>query len=87
MNTMSTASKIIDDAMSLPEADRSYLAAKLLESLDGGQPDEISPEWREELSRRVREIDEGRATMVPHTQVIANARARVQEVRRSKQSV
>ena len=76
MNTMSTATKIIDDAMCLPENDRSYLAAKLLESLDGGQPDEISPEWREELTRRVREIDEGRATMIPSSEVWTEANQR-----------
>jgi hypothetical protein len=30
---------------------------------------EISPEWRKELNRRLRDIDEGRANLIPHDQV------------------
>jgi putative addiction module component (TIGR02574 family) len=37
--------------LKLPSSDRSYLAAKIIESLD--QEDDISPEWMVELDRRV----------------------------------
>ena len=48
---MDTAAKLMDDVLSLPRPDRSYLAAKLIESLD--RQDDISPEWMAELDRRV----------------------------------
>ena len=73
---MSTTTQIIDDALALPEEDRTYRAAELLESLDGGQPDKVSPAWRDELSSRVREIDEGRAKMIPSSEVWAEANKR-----------
>jgi putative addiction module component (TIGR02574 family) len=48
---MNTAIELIDDVLKLPRSDRSYLAAKIIESLD--QEDDISPEWMVELDRRV----------------------------------
>ena len=79
-----TATQIIDDALALPEDDRSYLAAKLLESLDGGLPDEFSPGWNQEVASRICEIDKGRVKMIPSDEVFANARARVVAVKESK---
>ena len=47
---MATMTDIIAGALELPRSDRSYLAAKLIESLE---EEELSPEWREELDARV----------------------------------
>jgi putative addiction module component (TIGR02574 family) len=47
---MFTMTDIITGALELPRSDRSYLAAKLIESLE---EEELSPEWREELDKRV----------------------------------
>jgi len=63
----------------LPREDRSKLASRLLESLDEDDS-EMSPEWSAELQCRVREIDEGRAKLVPHEDVMANVKARIEEV-------
>ena len=65
--------KIKEDALHLPIEDRSRLASRLLESLD--EDDDISPEWKDELDRRIQEIDEGKAVMIPHVEVMANVRA------------
>ncbi len=47
---MATMTEIITGALELPRSDRSYLAAKLIESLE---EEELSSEWREELDARV----------------------------------
>ena len=72
-----------DKVLHLPWEDRSKLASRLLESLDEDDA-ELSPEWRSELQRRVRDIDEGRTKLIPHDVVIAKVNARLEEVRGSK---
>ncbi|MGL5019040.1 MAG: addiction module protein [Luteolibacter sp.] len=67
--------KVKEDALHLPHEDRSRLASRLLESLD--DDDDVSPEWKNELDRRLQEIDEGKAVMIPHAEVMASARARL----------
>jgi putative addiction module component (TIGR02574 family) len=52
------------EALHLARVDRSKLASKLLESLDEDDF-ELSPQWREELRRRVSDIDSGKAKMIP----------------------
>lgn len=78
--------RIEDEALHLPLDERSKLAGKLLASLDDGDDVEISAEWREELQRRVRDIDEGRAKLIPHDEVMQRVKARLQEVRQAKQA-
>ena len=48
---MISVAQIMNEILELPRSDRSYLASKLIESLDDEQ--ELSPEWKEEISRRV----------------------------------
>lgn len=48
-----------DAVLHLSRPERSQLATRLLDSLDDDDNFEISPEWREELRRRVHDIDEG----------------------------
>lgn len=48
---MNTAFELMDDVLKLPREDRSYLATKIIESLD--KNDDLSPEWMEELDSRV----------------------------------
>ena len=77
--------RVEDEALHLPLDQRSKLASKLLESLDDGDDDEISPEWREELQHRVRSIDEGQAKLIPHDEVMERVKARLEQVRQAKQ--
>ena len=46
-----TTAAIVDEALALPLPERSYVAERLLLSLDEDRP--LSDEWREEISRRV----------------------------------
>jgi putative addiction module component (TIGR02574 family) len=64
---------IVNQALRLPREARALLAEKLLESLDFEEPFEISNEWREEIARRCREIDEGTAELIPGEEVLKEA--------------
>jgi putative addiction module component (TIGR02574 family) len=81
--TESSYEKVKEEALHLPIEDRSRLASRLLESLD--DEDDISPEWKDELDRRLTEMDEGRAVMIPHEEVMNSARARLARVRELRQ--
>jgi len=76
--------RIEDEALHLPLDERSKLASKLVESLDETDDAEISPEWREELRRRVADIDEGRAQLIPHDEVRERVKTRLEEIRRAR---
>jgi len=64
---------IMKEALQLPREARALLAEKLLESLDLDEPFEISEEWRREIARRCREIDEGEVELIPGDQVLREA--------------
>ncbi len=61
--------KLAADLLDLPKQDRAFLAEKLLKSLDFDEAFPISPEWRAEIARRCRELDEGRVELIPGEQV------------------
>jgi len=46
-----TAAALVEQALALPLSDRSYVAERLLLSLEDERP--LSAEWREEIARRV----------------------------------
>jgi len=56
--------RLEEDVLRLPRGDRSKLANRLLESLDDDEF-QLSPEWRDELQRRIGEIDAGKANLIP----------------------
>ena len=60
--------EIENSVLDLPFPDRSRLATRILESLDDDDA-VIGPKWRDELNRRVRDIDEGRTELIPHDEV------------------
>ncbi|MGH2609824.1 MAG: addiction module protein [Tepidiformaceae bacterium] len=57
---MTTAEKLYDEAMALPDPERRELAEKLLRSL----PDGITT-WESELQRRMDEADADPSALVP----------------------
>ena len=61
--------KLAAELLDLPREDRAFLAEKLLESLDFDEAFPISPEWKAEIARRCRELDEGTAELIPGEQV------------------
>jgi len=59
---MSTdAKKLLEDALSLPGADRADIAARLLQSLDGSVDEAVDEAWAAEIERRCAELDSGDA--------------------------
>ena len=64
---MSTISEIMNEVMELPRTDRSYLASKLIESLDDDC--ELSPEWLEEIGNRVARRESGESEQIPQEEL------------------
>lgn len=76
----SAANDILSKALTLPPEARAQIAEQLLASLDPAQG-EIDEAWRNEVEARLKEIDEGTAELIPHEQVMAEARARLRAKR------
>ncbi len=66
---MTTAAELIDTAMELSVADRSYIANKLIESIEDDR--ELSPAWREEIQHRVARRESGDSQVVSRESVHA----------------
>ena len=73
------AKAVLEAALALPEAEREEIAERLFESVE--PPEKLSPEWAAEIKRRMKEIDEGTATLIPANQVFAEVRARLKKNR------
>jgi putative addiction module component (TIGR02574 family) len=69
---------VMKQALELPSQDRAFIAGKLLESLDFEEPFEVSSEWKDEIERRCRQIDEGQAKLVAGDRVFKEAIKRLQ---------
>jgi hypothetical protein len=69
------AEKIISEALQLPSTLRALVAERLIESLDFTDAAELSPEWRDEIIKRCREIDEKVVELIPAEKVLARAYA------------
>jgi len=71
-----TNDRVIDEALSLPSNVRLSLVEKLLTSLNLPIDKEINRLWAEEVERRVSQIEEGKAKLVPGEEVFAKIRAK-----------
>jgi putative addiction module component (TIGR02574 family) len=73
------ARHLLEGALRLPLDERSQLAERLLRSLEDEEaslpPEEWERLWSEEITRRLREIDEGRTQLVDGDNALARARA------------
>ena len=65
----STAKKILDDALSLPEDDRRRLGEALLDSVPRESSEEIEGAWRDEVARRIEEVRRGDVKPEPWSEV------------------
>jgi putative addiction module component (TIGR02574 family) len=61
----STAIKLLEDAMRLPDNDRADLAAKLIDSLDPQFEEGATEAWDAEIARRIAELDGGKVKTIP----------------------
>lgn len=67
---MSTdASKLLDEALSLPAEARAALAASLIESLDESVDADAEAEWAKEIAQRLKALDEGHVQTIPWAEV------------------
>ncbi|SPD74526.1 conserved hypothetical protein [uncultured Desulfobacterium sp.] len=67
---------ILKQALRLPPEARAALAGSLLDSLDEPLDRAAESAWEAEIASRVREIDEGKVTLIPW----AEARARIADL-------
>jgi putative addiction module component (TIGR02574 family) len=68
--------RVIDEALSLPSNVRLSLVERLLTSLNLPIDEEINRLWAEEAERRVSQIEEGKAKLIPGEEVLAKIRAK-----------
>jgi putative addiction module component (TIGR02574 family) len=83
----SKTNRILDEALSLPEATRAQLAGKLFESLDIREADSgWEKTWAAEIERRIKEIDSGNAKLIPWGRVRRDILRSRREPKRRKAS-
>jgi putative addiction module component (TIGR02574 family) len=68
------ADKVFSEALSLPSDARMSLVEKLLTSLNLPTYAEIDLLWAEEAERRVSQVDQGHAELIPGDEVFAKIR-------------
>ncbi|MEW6616421.1 MAG: addiction module protein [Thermodesulfobacteriota bacterium] len=71
-----TNDRVIEEALSLPADVRINLVEKLLTSLNLPVNEEVERLWAEEAERRVSQIEESKAKLVPGEEVFAKIRAK-----------
>ena len=71
-----TNDRVIEEALSLPADVRLNLVEKLLRSLNLPIDEEIDRLWAEEAERRVSQIEEGKAKLVPGEVVFTKIRTK-----------
>jgi len=65
-----SAKKILEDALALPEKERVALIDALADSITG-EDDELSPEWKAEIARRIDAIERGESQLIAGDEVDA----------------
>lgn len=77
---MSTdAESLYQAALHLPEDERFLLANRLLESVEGERDPDYDEAWAAEIGRRIEEIENGTAKMIPWEEVRARLREGLDE--------
>ena len=72
-----TVEKLVSEALHMPSPIRAFVAERLIESLDVDSEDDISPEWKEEIEKRCREVDEGTVVLIDADEVFNKAYTRL----------
>ena len=69
------------EVLELPPRSRVRLVEKILESVDDFTSKEVEAAWSEEVGRRIKEIESGKAKGIPASTVMARARRTLHEAR------
>ena len=68
---------LLQRAMTLSVTDRAELAGSLLDTLDDAVDEDAEVAWQEEIARRLRELESGRAETVSWTEIRRGLAARL----------
>jgi putative addiction module component (TIGR02574 family) len=71
--------ELLSEALHLPIEARAALADSLLDSLDAEVDADAEEAWRDEICRRLQEIDSGAVKLVPWQDAQRRLRARLQQ--------
>lgn len=83
LNFMSIPAEKLAEALALPKEDRAFLAHHLLASLDGEIDEDAEKEWIEVITRRSKEIDEGKVQLQPLETALEEIEAEIHALRKS----
>lgn len=70
-----TVQAVAEQAMQLTPEDRELLVERLIASLEPVEP--LHPAWRDEIARRVAEMDAGRVRFIPADEAMAELAAHI----------
>ncbi|MGB7510376.1 MAG: addiction module protein [Pelodictyon phaeoclathratiforme] len=76
MATMQMTDKVYEQALELPTVDRLILIDKLLHSTNLPTQPEVDKLWAEEVERRSKEIESGKARLIPGEEVFEKIKKR-----------
>jgi putative addiction module component (TIGR02574 family) len=76
--------RIRDAALELSVEERSWLAEQLWDSARTAREREIDAAWAREIERRLKEIEDGTAELIPAEDVIRELRAKYRAPRRRR---
>jgi putative addiction module component (TIGR02574 family) len=68
------AKKIFEQALALPEQDRAALIDALADSIVDSGDDDLSPDWKAEIARRIEAVEQGESHLIPGDEVEARIR-------------
>ena len=74
---MQGSDDIVKSALELPESERADVARRILETLDEGFHGNVEAEWAREVSRRLQDLETGRAGTQSARQALTDARRRL----------
>jgi len=78
--------EIENEVLKWPPAERVSLAERLLESVTDFSSAEIDAAWRAEIARRVGEVESGKVSGIPSSEVFSKARYTLNEARKASSS-
>ncbi|HLA78090.1 MAG TPA: addiction module protein [Vicinamibacteria bacterium] len=71
------AQKVLEEALSLPPAERADVAATLLESLDEQEDQGVEEAWAEEIEQRIQDVESGAVKTIPWSEARRRLRERL----------
>ena len=69
---------IVKQTLELPSQVRAFIAERLLESLDFEEPFEVGREWKNEITKRCRQIDQRNVELIAGDKIFKQAIKRMQ---------